>query len=286
MSTKIIGNQIDATTRAIMEALQVTEQINLPNLNQTQVTALGTPAYGTLVYNNTEDMAQIYKQDAAQGVPGWTDVGGGGPSVGENSIIRTNGPTISENLTVGPTANGGVEFTNGFSAGPITIANGYTVTIENGASWNIIGGDDMALMEVADIITGDFASSGILEYSETRENITFYNSSGGVTHDFNNNNTIWVNKTGGGNWTLTLNNLPTESAGYGITVIIEDGGGSGIPSSLTINGQGTTIQWVGGSAPGHSGGEICVVSFSIIKKAPTGQNVTYTVLGSGANYTN
>lgn len=286
MSTKIIGNQIDATTRAIMEALQVTEQINLPNLNQTQVTALGTPAYGTLVYNNTEDMAQIYKQDAAQGVPGWTDVGGGGPSVGENSIIRTNGPTISENLTVGPTANGGVEFTNGFSAGPITIANGYTVTIENGAAWNIIGGDDMALMEVADIITGDFASSGILEYSETRENITFYNSSGGVTHDFNNNNTIWVNKTGGGNWTLTLNNLPTESAGYGITVIIEDGGGSGIPSSLTINGQGTTIQWVGGSAPGHSGGEICVVSFSIIKKAPTGQNVTYTVLGSGANYTN
>ena len=286
MSTKIIGNQIDATTRAIMEALQVTEQINLPNLNQTQVTALGTPAYGTLVYNNTEDMAQIYKQDAAQGVPGWTDVGGGGPSVGENSIIRTNGPTISENLTVGPTANGGVEFTNGFSAGPITIANGYTVTIENGAAWNIIGGDDMALMEVADIITGDFASSGILEYSETRENITFYNSSGGVTHDFNNNNTIWVNKTGGGNWTLTLNNLPTESAGYGITVIIEDGGGSGIPSSLTINGQGTTIQWVGGSAPGHSGGEICVVSFSIIKKAPTGQNVTYTVLGSGANYSN
>ena len=286
MSTKIIGNQIDATTRAIMEALQVTEQINLPNLNQTQVTALGTPAYGTLVYNSTEDMAQIYKQDAAQGVPGWTDVGGGGPSVGENSIIRTNGPTISENLTVGPTANGGVEFTNGFSAGPITIANGYTVTIENGAQWNIIGGDDMALMEVADIITGDFASSGILEYSETRENITFYNSSGNVTHDFNNNNTIWVNKTGGGNWTLTLNNLPTESAGYGITVIIEDGGGAGIPSSLTINGQGTTIQWVGGSAPGHTGGEICVVSFSIIKKAPTGQNVTYTVLGSGSNYAN
>ena len=91
MSTKIIGNQIDATTRAIIEALQVTEQINLPNRNQTQVNALGTPAYGTLVYNSTEDMAQIYKQDAAQGVPGWTDVGGGGPSVGENSIIRTNG---------------------------------------------------------------------------------------------------------------------------------------------------------------------------------------------------
>ena len=142
MSTKIIGNQIDATTRAIMEALQVTEQINLPALNQAAVEALGTPAYGTLVYNTTEDMAQIYKADAAQGVPGWGDVGGGGPSVGEDSIIRTNGTTIGETLTVGPSANGGVEFTNGFSAGPIQIANGNTVTVENGAQWFILGGED------------------------------------------------------------------------------------------------------------------------------------------------
>ena len=142
MSTKIIGNQIDATTRAIMEALQVTEQINLPSLNQSQVNALGTPAYGTLVYNTTEDMAQIYKQDAAQGVPGWDDVGGGGPSVGEDSIIRTNGTTINETLTVGPSANGGVEFTNGFSAGPIQVSNGNTVTVENGAQWFILGGED------------------------------------------------------------------------------------------------------------------------------------------------
>ena len=93
-------------------------------------------------YNTTEDMAQIYKADAAQGVPGWDDVGGGGPSVGEDSIIRTNGTTIGETLTVGPSANGGVEFSNGFSAGPINIANGNTVTVENGAQWFIIGGED------------------------------------------------------------------------------------------------------------------------------------------------
>ena len=87
-------------------------------------------------------MAQIYKADAAQGVPGWDDVGGGGPSVGEDSIIRTNGTTINETLTVGPSANGGVEFTNGFSAGPIQVANGNTVTVENGAQWFILGGED------------------------------------------------------------------------------------------------------------------------------------------------
>ena len=158
MSTKINGNQIDAATRAIITALTVTEQINLPSLTQTAINGLGTPAFGTLVYNATEDMAQIYLQDAAQGVPGWDDVGGGGPSVGEDSIIRTNGPTIGESLTVGPTANGGVEFTNGFTAGPIEVASGYTVTIENGASWFILGGEENDLKE-GEVVQAKFAST-------------------------------------------------------------------------------------------------------------------------------
>lgn len=142
MPTKIIGSQINTVTRAIMTALEVTERLRLPALNQAQVTALGTPAYGTLIYNTTEDEAQIYKADATQGVPGWDSVGGGGPSLGEDSIIRTNGTSIDQNITIGPTANGGVEFTNGFTAGPITISNTKTLTIETGASWFIIGGED------------------------------------------------------------------------------------------------------------------------------------------------
>tara|TARA_B100000029_G_scaffold513774_1_gene614378 strand:+ start:624 stop:1493 length:870 start_codon:yes stop_codon:yes gene_type:complete len=287
MSTKIIGNQIDATTRAIMEALQVTEQLNLPNLNQTQVTALGTPAYGTLVYNSTEDMAQIYKQDAAQGVPGWTDVGGGGPSVGENSIIRTNGTTIAENLTIGPVANGGVEFTNGFSAGPITIANGYTVTVENGASWNIIGGDDQMSLEVADIMTVDAKVTGWLHFSETKEGITYYNTTGGITHNWNNNNTIWLTKEGGGNFTLNLTNVPTgEGLGLGFTIVIEDQGGTGIPTTFQIDGVTHDVQWAGGSQPSHSN-KYCVVSFAIIDKSPnpgTNPPQSMIVLGSAGNY--
>ncbi|MDV7341774.1 hypothetical protein RYZ26_19390 [Terasakiella sp. A23] len=46
----------------------------------------------------------------------------GGPSLGADSIIRTNGDTISENITI-PTG------TNGVSVGPITIADGYTLTV-------------------------------------------------------------------------------------------------------------------------------------------------------------
>jgi len=53
----------------------------------------------------------------------------GGPSLGTNSIIRTNANTISENITI--PAN-----TNGMSAGPITIADGNTIIL-NG-TWSIV----------------------------------------------------------------------------------------------------------------------------------------------------
>ena len=283
MSTKIIGNQIDQVTRAIIEALQVTEQINLPSLNQSQVNALGTPAYGTLVYNNTEDMAQIYKQDAAQGVPGWDDVGGGGPSLGEDSIIRTNGKNIQENITVGATANGGPEFANGATIGPVQIDNGYTVTVENGATWNIIGEEDSSTAEFQEITSGNITSTGTLHFSETKESITFYNTSGSITHDFNNNNVIFVEKSGGGNFTLSINNMPTDNAAYTITVVINDAGGTGVPTTVNVDGQQQTIKWAGGSAPGHSGGAVCVVSLSFIA-FNTGTTGQFTVLGSGGNY--
>jgi len=287
MSTKIIGNQIDASTRAIMEALQLTEQLNLPALNQTAVTALGAPAYGTIVYNSTEDMAQIYKQDAAQCVPGWTDVGGGGPSVGENSIIRTNGTTISENLTIGPSANGGVEFTNGFSGGPITIANGFTVTIETGATWNIIGGQDSSNMEVASIITQDFKSHGLLHFGETKESITYYTSSGTITHPFSSNNVVYVSRTGGSNFTFNLTGFHSntgDGAGYGITIICENAGASGAPTTIQIDGVTHTVYWAGG-APSH-GSTYLVVSLAIIDKIPAEGEDTdeYLIFGSSGGY--
>jgi len=53
----------------------------------------------------------------------------GGPSLGASSVIRTNAQTISENITI-PSSS------NGMSAGPITIADGYTVTV-NG-NWSVV----------------------------------------------------------------------------------------------------------------------------------------------------
>jgi len=59
----------------------------------------------------------------------WAEMTGGGPSLGTDSIIRTNAQTISENITIPST-------TNGMSAGPITIADTKTVTV-NG-NWSIV----------------------------------------------------------------------------------------------------------------------------------------------------
>ena len=80
-------------------------------------------ALGMFRHNSTLDQFEGYNDGA------WGGIGGGGPSLGVDSIIRTNGNTISENITI--PAN-----TNGMSAGPITIANGNTVTVTG--TWSIV----------------------------------------------------------------------------------------------------------------------------------------------------
>lgn len=70
---------------------------------------------------------KFYRLDSS----GLEQTASGGPSLGTNSVIRTNAQTISENITFAGTENGS-------SVGPITIANGYTVTVTSGSNWVII----------------------------------------------------------------------------------------------------------------------------------------------------
>jgi len=56
---------------------------------------------------------------------------GGGPSLGTNSVIRTNAKTIAENITFAGTENG-------MSTGPITVNSGYTVTVASGSTWVVL----------------------------------------------------------------------------------------------------------------------------------------------------
>ena len=137
--SRISGNQISTTTEAILTTL------SFMNTNSVFKLPVGTTAQrpvgvtaGTLRYNSEIDNAEIYVNDIGDGTAGWAPVAGGGPSIGEDSVIRCNPATIAENLTIGPVANNDAKYTNGFTAGPITINSGYTVTIENNAAWSVV----------------------------------------------------------------------------------------------------------------------------------------------------
>ena len=135
--TKISGNQISQSTSAIITTLSFLSTNSVFRLPAGSTANRPTGvSVGTLRFNTSLDSAEIYKADDGTGSAGWSPVAGGGPSLGTDSIIRTNPTTISENITVGPSA--GNEFANGMSAGPITIANGYTVTVESGGSWSVV----------------------------------------------------------------------------------------------------------------------------------------------------
>ena len=53
----------------------------------------------------------------------------GGPSVGTNSLIRTNSQNVNEDVTISNT-------TNGLSAGPVEVLSGWTITVEG--NWTVI----------------------------------------------------------------------------------------------------------------------------------------------------
>jgi len=70
---------------------------------------------------------KFYRLDSS----GVEQTASGGPSLGTNSVIRTNAQTISEDITFLGTENGS-------SVGPITIANTYTVTVTSGSTWVVL----------------------------------------------------------------------------------------------------------------------------------------------------
>ena len=134
--SRVSGNQIATSTQAIITTLSFLNTNSVLRLPAgTQAQRPTGVSVGTLRFNTDLDSAEIYKADDGTGSAGWTPVAGGGPSLGTDSIIRTNANTIAENISVGPSA--GAEFANGMSAGPITINSGFTVTVESGGAWSV-----------------------------------------------------------------------------------------------------------------------------------------------------
>lgn len=84
------------------------------------------PVEGYLRYNEDTNNFEGYSAN------GWGQVGGGQMyGTAPVKAIFYNAQQINENVSV--LAN-----TNGLSAGPITVGDGFTVTVENGATWSIV----------------------------------------------------------------------------------------------------------------------------------------------------
>ena len=114
---------------------------------QANITATGTVASGT--WNGTAiDGAYVdlegtelkstgeaggskYLREDGDNSCSWQTITGGGPSLGTDSVIRTNAKTISENITFAGDENGS-------TVGPVSVANTYTVVVSNGSTWTII----------------------------------------------------------------------------------------------------------------------------------------------------
>tara|TARA_R100000808_G_C2155151_1_gene166919 strand:- start:10911 stop:12206 length:1296 start_codon:yes stop_codon:yes gene_type:complete len=99
--------------------------IPIGNTSQRPATYLSA---GTIRFNSELAAFEGYTGSA------WGALGGGNAFDGA-SIIRYNDQTLGENVTIGIA---GSLSANGFTAGPITINDGYTVTIEHGSNWTII----------------------------------------------------------------------------------------------------------------------------------------------------
>ena len=85
----------------------------------------------TVISLKTFSVSNTYTQSEADGRFKAIGAAESGPSLGTNSIIRTNAKVINENITF--TGN-----ENGSSVGPITVNAGKTVLVASGSTWVVL----------------------------------------------------------------------------------------------------------------------------------------------------
>lgn len=290
--TKISGNQISPTTEAIIT--------NLSFLNQDSVLTLpsGTTAnqptgisFGTLRYNTEDDAAEIYLADAGQGSPGWTDVGGGGTSLGNKGIIRCNSDTINENIDIDPGTLGD-EYTNAFCAGPIEVSQGYEVTVRNGANFYVLGEQPADTSFTNLTVFGTLNThNGRLDTAAIRENLRSYRAAGTdteITIDYSNASAVYVSNIGA-NYSINITNLPTSAIGEGqadnnkafaFTIMYYNSSNVIPTGTIKIDGGSNfNAVWQGGGAPNQSqlqANKYAVVGVALIRHTEYGASSNST----------
>lgn len=84
----------------------------------------GSPVAGYTRFNSDYDKPEVYNGTAWTGLGGATGAGG-------DDIFYENGQTVTTSYTI-------TTGKNALTAGPVTIADGATVTIPDGSTWSIV----------------------------------------------------------------------------------------------------------------------------------------------------
>ena len=137
--TRIRENQISTATEAILTSLNFNAADSVLRLpSGTTADQPGSPAFGTIRFNTEIDSAEIFKADFdGDGNPGWGAVGGGGGlSLGDDSIIRANTDVIAESIEIPAYATDPL-YANSFTKGPVTISTGNTISVGTGARYTV-----------------------------------------------------------------------------------------------------------------------------------------------------
>jgi len=127
--------RIDSSGKVGIGTTAPSRALDVGGHNDGMVLPVGTTAQRPTTYLSGGTMRFNSDLNAYEGYTGaaWGSLGGGNAFDGA-SVIRYNDQTLSESVTVGIA---GSLSANGFTAGPITIEDGYTVTIEHGSNWTI-----------------------------------------------------------------------------------------------------------------------------------------------------
>lgn len=129
-----VDNQ-DAILASSIGALQSADAFNVKKTSDTGSANL--PAGSEAQRDGNPQVGAIRFSSTQLGWEGWNGVNwvpiGGGQMLGAalNKAIFFNNTNIAENLTL-PTGS------NGLTAGPVIVDNGFAVTIENGSVWSIV----------------------------------------------------------------------------------------------------------------------------------------------------
>jgi len=129
------------------------------------------------------------------------------------------------------------------------------------------------------LFTGTPAFTGGIRVQELIEDVVDVSqSANAVTLDYSLGNIFWISNSFTDNFTVNLTNAPAENGRvFTINTFVTQTSSAVIPSTLNINGSGTTIRWASGVTPvgTSNSGKLDIFTFTIVRRSSS-----YVALGS------